>query len=72
MTAIFDGGKPWTIRVQPVCSRDGSIATHVLIQLIRDDEQSPRRTANALFAKETFSKEYEGEPHPTSLVEACG
>lgn len=72
MTAMFDGGKSCTIQVQPVCSRDGSIATHVLIQLIRDDELSPQRIADALFAKDTYSKEHEGEPHPTSLVEACG
>ena len=72
MAATFDGRKASKIQVLPVCSKDGSITTHVLFQLIRDDESMLLQKANALFAKDTHAKGQQGESHPSSLVETCG
>jgi len=62
------------IEVQPVCSRE-LITTHILFQLVREDEQIVRTTiANAFFAEEHGVNDTQGDTnkHPSSLVEACG
>jgi hypothetical protein len=60
------------IEVQPVCSRE-SITTHVLFQLVRENEEIVRTMANAFFAEEIGVNDTQGDTkHPSSLVETCG